>query len=270
MKEQTDYRDTLREVLESRCAKNMRYSLRSFARDLGISPSRLSDVLNGRYGLSPAAAKEIAEKLPLEPEDMRRFCDQVESMHARNKAARSAAQERIRNNLDSYRNIQEDGLDIISEWYYLAILELCLTEGFQSSPAWISRALGVNVHLITGAIQRLKKLNYLREDPVGNLSPTENFTAGPATGGKPQIHRFHGQVTGKALEALEFHPIQERAHCSIIMAFNSEQMEEAKTELREFVTRFDKKFGASPVKDQVYCLNLQFFRLQESSGEIEN
>lgn len=265
MKEQSDYRDTLREVLETRCAKNMRYSLRSFARDLGISPSRLSDVLNGRYGLSPAAAREIAQKLPLEADEMRQFCDQVESLHARNRAAREAAQERIRNSVESYRDIRTDDLEIVSDWYYLAILELCLTKDFQSNPAWIAQALGVNVHLITGAIQRLKNLEYLKEDAEGNLSPTEKFTMSP-NGGEVQIRQFHKQVMGKALEALDFQAKTERAVCSIVMAFNLEQMEEAKAELQDFLTRFDKKFGSAAVKDQVYCLNMQFFRLQEPAS----
>ncbi|MGZ3710379.1 MAG: hypothetical protein ACXVBE_01430 [Bdellovibrionota bacterium] len=46
-----DYREKIRQAMESRAARNPRYSMRSFAKDLGISPSRLSEVLKGRYGL---------------------------------------------------------------------------------------------------------------------------------------------------------------------------------------------------------------------------
>jgi hypothetical protein len=59
------YRDLLKRELESRCGRNPRYSLRAFAKDLGLSAPRLSHVLNGRFGLSRAAAEAIADKLGL-------------------------------------------------------------------------------------------------------------------------------------------------------------------------------------------------------------
>src|SRR2546430_13739191 len=55
----TDYRRVLRKELESRCRTSPRYSLRAFARDLKISPSRLSEILSGKQGLSRAAARGI-------------------------------------------------------------------------------------------------------------------------------------------------------------------------------------------------------------------
>jgi hypothetical protein len=42
---QESYRRTLHEELETRSARNPGYSLRAFARDLGIRHSRLSEVL---------------------------------------------------------------------------------------------------------------------------------------------------------------------------------------------------------------------------------
>ena len=53
------YRDVLRAKLAQRCERNASYSLRAFARDLTLSPSYLSEVLNGKSFLSPAICDRV-------------------------------------------------------------------------------------------------------------------------------------------------------------------------------------------------------------------
>ena len=60
---QLDYRLLLKSELASRTNQNPNYSLRAFARDLDLAPSRLSEVLNGKQGLSTQAAEKIAKTL---------------------------------------------------------------------------------------------------------------------------------------------------------------------------------------------------------------
>ena len=59
------YQDILKAELEKRQRANARYSLRAFARDLGVSPSNLSEILQRKAGLSRIKAQEIAKKLNL-------------------------------------------------------------------------------------------------------------------------------------------------------------------------------------------------------------
>ena len=93
--EQTDFRAVLRWELEKRHARNPRYSIRSFARDLSMAPSRLYEVLNGRYGLSRSSAGSAAEKMRLGDEENAHFCDLVEAAHGRSRLSRASAQARI-------------------------------------------------------------------------------------------------------------------------------------------------------------------------------
>ncbi len=60
-----DFRVILKDELSRRVLRNSSYTLRSFARDLGMPISKLSEMLNGRQGLSRAYAKAIVEKLKL-------------------------------------------------------------------------------------------------------------------------------------------------------------------------------------------------------------
>ncbi len=54
----------LKKELDSRKSRNPNYSLRSFARSLDISPSRLSEILSGQR-MSMKTANKIATKLKL-------------------------------------------------------------------------------------------------------------------------------------------------------------------------------------------------------------
>lgn len=55
----------LRQEFDSRKENNPRYSLRAFARDLGVSSGRLSEILNFRRRVTPLQAAKFAERLKL-------------------------------------------------------------------------------------------------------------------------------------------------------------------------------------------------------------
>lgn len=91
-----DYRQYLLRELDSRTNKNPQYSLRSFARDLDLSPSRLSEILNHKQGISFAAAKKLMEKINLGSEEKDLFCALVEMEHARALRTRRSAEKKVK------------------------------------------------------------------------------------------------------------------------------------------------------------------------------
>jgi uncharacterized protein (TIGR02147 family) len=164
---QTDFRNILLGELETRCTHRPRYSLRAFARDLQMSPSRLSGVLTGKFGLSREAAELIAKRLGYSKDETTRFCDLVEARHARGKVKRDLARERISKTKGFYKNVGLDGFKLISDWYHFAIMELSLVEGFKSDAKWIAKRLGISIHEVTAAIERLKRLDLVEDKKMG-------------------------------------------------------------------------------------------------------
>src|SRR5436309_2305259 len=122
-----DYRSILREELEQRCKANPRYSLRAFARDLGLSPSGLSRILREHQGLSGSSALRIARKMKMSSEETERFRNLVIAADGRSRDHRKAAQTQLAVEEESRRRFQRLELDVfraISDWYHYAILEL--------------------------------------------------------------------------------------------------------------------------------------------------
>src|SRR5690242_6626987 len=118
------FRETLKSEYETRCRRNPAYSLRAYARDLGVAPSRLLDVLNARYGMSREAADGIARRLGFSKMETSRFCDEVEAEHGRSRASREAARARLgQDSVDpDVHRLQMDAFRAIADWYHFAIV----------------------------------------------------------------------------------------------------------------------------------------------------
>lgn len=86
-----NYRMLLRRELGSRLETNSHYSMRAFARDLGMSHSALTEVLHEKKGLSSVKATEIAKRLKLPEDETALFVLMVRKEHARSALQREIA-----------------------------------------------------------------------------------------------------------------------------------------------------------------------------------
>ena len=268
LKKADDFRVYLKDELETRCRANPRYSLRAFARDLKLSPPRLSNILNGRYGLSREAALQIARRLELNPVDQEWFCTLVEAQHSRSKSLREKAQKRLRESPITYRGMALDEFRIISDWQHFAILELCKCKDFVSSPAWIAKRLNIKLLEAKHSVERLVRLNLL-ENVNGRLRATGSNFANPQNQPSEAVRSFHRQILSKAGDGLTHQSLEEREFNSLVLAFDRREMMEAKKMIYEFQVAFDNRFGRSENYGQVYALALQFFSLTKTEDRVE-
>ena len=223
MKEGSEYRDILKNKLEERCQKNPNYSLRAFARDLGLRPEMLSRVINGKRGLSEQTAKNVSTKLGFSPKEAQYFSLLVMESDARSKKKRILAvaklsQHRFSQNKDCLLN--QDVFKVIADWYHFAILELTQLKSFKNDPYFISKKLEINVKVAESAIERLIRLKLLIIDKNGCLQASDEFTdvlSGPPS---DAVKKFHEQILRKTLLALNSQPVTQRDFSTTILAFD--------------------------------------------------
>jgi uncharacterized protein (TIGR02147 family) len=258
-----DFRAILRRELDYRVQHNPNYSLRAFARDLSLSPSRLSEIFSGKQGLSPKAAGKISAALSFSPEERDQFCDMVASAHGRSKAERDAARLRLREAEleDEIHHLRLDAFKVIADWYHLAILEMMSLKRYQSDTRTMARALGITEIQAELAIDRLIRLKLLeRQD--GKLVPLKG--PGLIPGGIPSdsIKKFHSQILDQAKEALIIQSVEEREFQVSIMAVDRSQLPEAKADIEKFRRKFCRRMDEAQEKDGLYCLAIQFYNLE--------
>jgi uncharacterized protein (TIGR02147 family) len=255
------YRQILQDTLETRCQKNPRYSLRSFARDLGISAPRLSRVLNGHHGLSGDAAIGIAQRLGLSSKEQELFVALVEGEHARISSVRDSAQKRAQELSSVFNSLSVDSFRVIADWYHLAILELTLVEGFISETAWIADQLNISEIEIKGAIERLLRLDLL-EFRAGRLRATGSNFVNPEGLPSDAVRKFHSQILDRAKQSLDFQSVDEREFSNLTISIEESDLPRVKKMIREFTRKVNGTLSASSRKTQVYNLSIQFFGLQ--------
>lgn len=256
------YQDFLLEEFRSRRSRNPHYSLRAFARDLGMPASKLSQNLRGLCGISVAKAEKIAAKLQMRDDEKQLFLALVESQHARSRVARQQAQA-------SLQKIREEKLDEMSletfstirDWYHMAILEMTDIKGFRPDPEWIAAKLGLPADIVREAVQRLQNLELLLIEG-DTWRQTHAELELPSGVPSRTIREHHKQILTKAIVALDQVAVERRDYSSQTFAFDHNNLNEVKNMIREFQRKLGK-LSHQGTKDSVYVMSMQLFPLVE-------
>lgn len=264
--EQTDYRAVLRDELARRQTKNHNYSQRAFARDLGIGPNRLSEILAGKQGLSAGYARQVAGGLNLEGVAADYFCELVRERHARSQRERQLAKDQ-REQLSrqvQYHELKLEVFRLISDWPHLAIVELSKLPGFQPKAAWIARRLGRPETEVKEMLHRLEKVGLLTRKK-GKFEFSELNNVLPESVPSDAVKGFHESVLKSAQLALWEQDIKRREYSTTLLAFDECHIPEVKKRVQRFWREIDRDFGGKGNPQHLYALGVQFFALTEGS-----
>lgn len=235
----TDVVHILKGELTRRCQLNHRYSLRAFARTLGVSPANLSLVLNRKRAPSKKTIERMLTRLPLEP-IQREWISQ----------SQSSVQP------DLVENTEFEVIETVSTWLSFAILSLLKTKDFRSDFRWVATRLSVSVHEVKTSVEALRAAGFLeiskkgwKRSPNGirlkNLVPTA------------VSQNFQRQLITKALDSMENDPVEIRDLTSVTFAMSAQKMEIAKTEIRKFRLKMAELFEDEGKATDVYNLTVQ-------------
>jgi uncharacterized protein (TIGR02147 family) len=257
-----DLTQLLRETLENRRQRNSNYSLRALARDLGVAAPRVSRWLSNKEGFSKESALEIALRLGLSVLEAENYAIAAESKFARSSKKREKARSELGKKTVDYRSIDTREFKVIERWYHFAILSLLETERPEFSNSWIAKRLGISVHEVRQAIERLLSLGMLTRTTSGTLQVTGLYFANPSGIPSSSVRKFHRQILQKAESALETQTVKDRDFSTLILAVSKSQIDEAREAIKIFRENFEKKFcQETKNRDAVYALGVQFFRL---------
>lgn len=265
MKKSFSYRNLLLEEFDRRQRRNASYSLRAFARDIGVSPAKLCQIFKGKSGLSGQRATLVADKLGFDGELKDYFIALVETSHARSKAAKLNAKARLKElaELKGFDEITLDSFGIISDWIHFAILELLEVDSFAPSSVNIAKRLGVSESSVEVAVSRLKKTGLLEVNEKNQWRQTKRDLETPTNIPSKAIRDYHSQILNRAEKSIAQDDIDIRDFGALTLAFRTDQLVEAKKMIKEFRREFNRRFGNRKNKDSVYCLSTQLFPLDQ-------
>jgi uncharacterized protein (TIGR02147 family) len=255
------FRTALREELARRQRANPAYSLRAFAKQLGMQAPTLSAVLAGKRPLSAATAETLPEKLSFSPSEKKRF---LSSLYYRNAPA-AIAQEIEAS--QSARILREElHFKIIAEWEHYAILTLAETKGFRADKKWITRRLGIAEARAQVALTHLMEAGLLSVDATGkarlhqiNVNTSDDMAS-------TALRQSHREALAMGADKLEKIPVEKRDFSSMTIAVSMNRMKEAKNLIRSFQKQLSELLEDG-ARTEVYQLCVQLYPLTELLSE---
>ena len=245
----------LQQQFTSRCKRNPRYSLRSFARLLEMDPSSVSQILSGKRQVSTKVIQKICENLSVTPKLKKDFLNQTKEKF------KKISNEQL-NSSPNYELMTEDAFAIISEWHHFALLELIQIDGFDPSPSWCSKALGITTLEAHMALDRMLRLGLLRSENnkiVRTNKSLTNFTEGMTSSAHKNLQR---QILKMALDAIDQTDSSEKDITGMTMAIDTKKLPEAKKLIAKF-RRDLCQYLENGDQNQVYQLGIQLYPISK-------
>ena len=243
MVSQLEFQKLLRTHLTEGQIRNSAYSIRAFAKRLEIGVGTLSQVLSGKRNLSAKSISKVLVRLNVSPAIKAKILTHDEKKLS-----------------FQYSELNADQYFILSEWYYLGILNLIRTKNFISSPQHISERLGISLTLARQAVGRLERAGLLKITN-GKMMRTRAALATSDGIQNSALRKSHYQSLELARNALDCHAFESFDTTWLTFAFDPKRMPEAKASIRKYQDEFAEQFSTSPDATQVYRFSTQLFNL---------
>ncbi|MDX9731196.1 MAG: TIGR02147 family protein [Bdellovibrionales bacterium] len=252
----------IQDDLSQRQKMNPLYSLRAYARDLGLHPATLSQVLKGTRPLPLKDSLRVAEALRLSAVERTLF---MESFY-RSKV--SIDNIKI-SSIDERYILDESNYKILAEWEHFAVLTAFDLEDFVCNAETVSELFGITKNRAKVVIDNLVTSGLLISNP-GEVYFTRTRTSVRTTEDTPNqaLKDGHKEVLDMGKLKIDTTDVMLRDFSAMTIALDMEKLTEAKTIIREFRRKMTALLREGS-RTEVYQLAIQFYPLTQTEKESE-
>lgn len=248
----------LEETLRKRRSANRRYSLRAFARDLGMEPSTLSRILKRQRNIPVDTLERIASRLGLEGEEAAAFCSSA--LRTRGVLLKTSVAPVDRHALRADRHFR-----IITDWEYFAFLNLMKLKGFDPAPSSVAARLGISQARATAVIRDLIEHGMIRRERDGSFTRLHPKLTTSDEQASLALRIAHGQEMRLASEKLHRVPVELRDFCSYTVTAEPAKLKAAKRLTREYLEAMGRLLETAKATE-VYQICVQVFPMTEPAA----
>ena len=227
--------EALKTAYEEKRKGRTNYSLRAFARNLGVDPSLLSKVINEKRVPSAAFMKKVGLQLSMD-----------ENVWAE-------ADSTSRKQKNNYSVLQKNYFQLLAEPIHFEILELAKTKGFSLDLKYISKRLKASEREVEKALSRLQSLGYLEE----NTSVSHSWVDLGQTELCKQV--YQKKLLDKAKESIDKVPHSSRENYSLTVACSEKHVEVVKKKIKNFIRELDQFLEDQEDHEEVYQAVVSFY-----------
>ncbi len=244
--------EVLKLMLQERQKKDPDSSLRTFAKDLGISPSRLSLLLNDKIDLTRELLEKIQNGNSLNGDEKKNLDDCYDHYYSQK-------------NVEPTRVLKQDEIHKLSGWETNAIMTYLDAEIGPNTLEGISKYFGISDDVVKQVLEALMALEMI-DHTEGQyfLHAKKSLTKF-----KPDNQRFKYsfmEVCGRGVECMDWADEHLRDFFDSTFSVPVDQIPKLKKHIAKFVAEFDES-TMHYKKGEVYRLNIQLFPLRDGKNQ---
>lgn len=234
---------------------NPRYSQRSFAKKLNLASGVLSELMSGKRRVGKKLAKQIAEKLMLDPVNTASILHKFEIPPKKNVVNLNA----------DYIILSAQDYDKISDWHHMALISLMRTKSFKSDTQWIARKLNLTESQVIHSLQVLTELKLVFKNSHKQFECIPQYIHTTDNIPSETIRKSHLTDLDLAKKSLHSIPVNKRDFTSMTISVDPKKIEDAKKLIRDFREKLSQLIS-HPEATEIYKLNINLFPL--SNDEV--
>lgn len=237
--------------------RNKNFSQRALARKLGVQPSTINDVLQGKRNISPQLAELMALNLGLNPSVRANIL----------RVATNSVSEKECEEIEQAHKLSIEEFASINDWPYFAILSFLKMESFKSDIPWLSKRLNLGPDKINLILETLERLKLIEKGPdgnfkrkVGNLYTTEDIPDSLIKESHIRDIKLAEEKLGHSLETSDF--------SSMVIPLDPALLSRARDILRKAQDDIAVLMREASPKE-VYKVSTYLFPLTTNEGEMK-
>jgi uncharacterized protein (TIGR02147 family) len=264
----------LKAVLQSRKIKNPRFSLRAWAKELGLrEPTPLTLILNGTRPLPLHYLSKLETSLSLTGPE-RRYLEarilEKSSKTGEEKTRWARSAEQIVRKAKLHPKKMPD-FKLFENPLVMLLHVLTELPDFKMDTAWISQKIGqtASTQTIQSIYDQLVAEGYLELDTAtGKTTRTDKHLWSSQDIPSAAIKSFHELSLKSAIAALHRQDVSEREFGSYLYTARASDLPRMKKRIREFISGLIAEFSDQADEDSVYHLNLNLFPRTKKKANV--
>ncbi len=254
------YIEILKEELARRARLNPQYSLRSFAKQIGIDASLLSKILKNQRKLTAENAKKIIKKCQMNTADKKLFWSSLVQDREQTFGIYDELSDELVNEPKSIHEnlLPNETFQLISDPQHYILTELTRTKGFKSEIPWIAKKLNLSTANTRDTIDRLLKVGMITKDGNTYVRTPGRFTTADKTISDSALKHHQRKILEGAIRAMDEVPLERRTQNSMTVAINPKKIPIAKQMIQDFINQLTNVMESGPL-EEVYQVSISLF-----------
>lgn len=257
----------LKDEFNRRKNKNKSYSIRSFARQLKVASSPLSQILDGNRSLSTKLATRIGAALNWDPSQMNEFLGSIalekinKGLKRVNPKLREIAKSTGYLKQSRFRILSND-FESISQWQHHAILEYISIHPYLDLQK-IAETFNIKEELIHQYLEQLKELQLIQIEKNKFIKLVDHFETADKTKTTESLKKHQLNLLELSKNAILNTDLKFRIHSGLCFAIDESKLNEARNLVDEFMGKMSNLLE-NDKKSAVYQFQISLFPLEKN------